>query len=163
MDKEKVFILMALQAWETYIKRADEFFHGLPEPQFGKEISPGRNTGTYLLGHLIAVHDRILPVLGLGETLFPALEEPFLNKPDKSGLSFPPVPELIRCWDAVNRKLAEGFRTMPQEDWFKRHASVSAEDFAKEPHRNKLNLVMNRTSHLAYHLGQLALLKEKKG
>ena len=33
------------------------------------------------------------------------------------------------------------------------------EDFIKEPHRNKLNVLLTRTTHLAYHAGQLALLK----
>jgi hypothetical protein len=32
---------------------------------------------------------------------------------------------------------------------------------AKEPHRNKLNLLMNRTNHLSYHLGQLVLLQQQ--
>ena len=33
------------------------------------------------------------------------------------------------------------------------------EDFIKEPHRNKLNIILTRTTHLSYHTGQLALLK----
>ncbi len=39
-------------------------------------------------------------------------------------------------------------------------AAVTAEDFAREPHRNKLNIVLNRTGHVSYHLGQLVLLKK---
>lgn len=42
-----------------------------------------------------------------------------------------------------------------------KHSAVSEEDFAKEPHRNKLNLLLNRTNHLSYHHGQLVFLKEK--
>ena len=38
---------------------------------------------------------------------------------------------------------------------------VSAEDFAKEPHRNKLNLIINRTNHQNTHYGQLIYLKPK--
>jgi hypothetical protein len=30
---------------------------------------------------------------------------------------------------------------------------------AKEPTRNKLSVLLNRTSHVAYHLGQLILAK----
>ncbi len=37
--------------------------------------------------------------------------------------------------------------------------TVSDEDFEKEPHRNKLNIIVTRTSHLSYHTGQLILLK----
>jgi hypothetical protein len=36
-------------------------------------------------------------------------------------------------------------------DWFSRHMLVSPEDFAKEPHRNKLNVIINRTNHMANH------------
>lgn len=50
---------------------------------------------------------------------------------------------------------------MKAEDWFMRHTAISEENFASEPHRNKLNIVMNRTSHLSYHLGQLVYLIKK--
>ena len=45
------------------------------------------------------------------------------------------------------------------EGWLERHTAVSAEAFEKEPHRNKLNIIVSRSHHMAYHLGQLALLK----
>jgi hypothetical protein len=158
MDRNQLFIKMTLDGWKLYIKRADEFFKKSSEEQLSKEIAPGRNTGIYLLGHLTCVHDKILPILGLEDMLYPQLEKPFLSSPDKSGQEFPPLKELLHCWNAVNLKLEEGFHAMPEESWFQRHNSVSVEDFAKEPHRNKLNLVLNRTNHLAYHLGQLRLL-----
>jgi hypothetical protein len=36
---------------------------------------------------------------------------------------------------------------------------VSEEDFAKEPHRNRFTLLLSRTGHLAFHLGQVVLVK----
>jgi hypothetical protein len=159
MDNNQLFIKMTLMGWETYIKRADDFFKSKSEDQLSKEIAAGRNTGIYLLGHLITVHDKMFPVLGLGDMLYPQLEKPFLSSPDKSGLEFPPLKELIEDWNQVNKKLEEGFSAMPEKSWFQRHNLVSEEDFAKEPYRNKLNLVLNRTNHIAYHLGQLRLQK----
>ena len=50
---------------------------------------------------------------------------------------------------------------MQPEDWFTKHSAISAEDFAKEPHRNKLNILINRTVHQGYHMGQLAYLVKK--
>jgi hypothetical protein len=44
------------------------------------------------------------------------------------------------------------------EEWLTKHNSVSAEDFAKEPHRNKLSVLISRAMHQAYHGGQIALL-----
>jgi DinB superfamily len=159
MDNKQLFIKMGLLGWETYFKRLDELFKKFSEAQFMSEIAPGRNRGIYLLGHLISVHDRILPVLGLGNELYPQLEKPFLSSPDKSGLEFPSLKELLEYWTEVNQKLADGFKGMTDDQWFQRHSSVSAEDFAKEPHRNKLNIILNRTDHMAYHLGQLRLIK----
>jgi short-subunit dehydrogenase len=42
-------------------------------------------------------------------------------------------------------------------DWAQKHTHVSAEDFAANPHRNRLSILLSRTSHVAYHLGQTAL------
>jgi hypothetical protein len=39
------------------------------------------------------------------------------------------------------------------------HVYFSFADFEQEPHRNKLNMLLNWTGHLAYHFGQVALLK----
>jgi hypothetical protein len=52
--------------------------------------------------------------------------------------------------------------TLQPAEWFNRHTVVSEADFEKEPHRNKLNLLINRTNHLSYHLGQLIYLKPRK-
>lgn len=71
----------------------------------------------------------------------------------------PSITELKEKLHAVNTKLSSHFQTIPVEEWFTRHTSVSAEDFAKEPHRNKLNVVINRTNHMANHIGQMLLLK----
>jgi hypothetical protein len=49
---------------------------------------------------------------------------------------------------------------MKPQDWLGRHTAVSEEDFQKEKHRNKLNVLISRTNHAGYHLGQLVYLKE---
>jgi hypothetical protein len=49
-------------------------------------------------------------------------------------------------------------KTLSTEDWLSRHTAVSEEDFAKEPHRNKLNILVSRTTHLAGHTGQMVYL-----
>jgi len=38
-----------------------------------------------------------------------------------------------------------------------RHTAVSEEDFEREPHRNRFTVLLGRTTHLAYHLGQATL------
>jgi len=160
MTQEQVFVKMALNGWESTIKRTDALFKGLDDGALSKEIAPGRNRGIYLLGHLTAVHDAMPVILGLGERKYPELENIFLTNPDKSGLDMPSIPTLREYWAETNDRLAGLFTKVPSGDWFNKHESVSPEDFAKEPYRNKLNVLLGRTQHLASHLGQLVLLKK---
>jgi hypothetical protein len=62
-------------------------------------------------------------------------------------------------WNKQNALLEGKFNAATAEEWFEKHTAVSDEDFSKEPYRNKLNIIITRTSHLQYHSGQLALLK----
>ncbi|MDP4262574.1 MAG: DinB family protein [Bacteroidota bacterium] len=157
--QEKLFIKMVLAAWNTQNSSLTKWLESLSAEQLSKEIAPGKNTGIYLLGHLIAVSDSMLPILDFGEKLYPQLENVFIKNPDKSGLEKPTVAELKKYLEAVNEKLGSHIQSTTDMEWFERHMAVSEGDFAKEPHRNKLNIIINRTSHLAYHLGQMALLK----
>jgi uncharacterized damage-inducible protein DinB len=159
ISDRKLFIKMALSAWQSYNDRLTKFVNEIAEEQLLKEISPGKNTAKYLFGHLIAVNDNLLPLFGLGSQLYPELGKIFLETPDKSGLAFPSTTQLKQYWHDVNSKLTVEFSKMSTDDWFSKHASVSAEDFAKEPHRNKLNVILNRTNHQSYHLGQMILIK----
>jgi hypothetical protein len=155
----ELFIKMVIDEWNKQNKNFDKLLSVLTELQLSKEIAPGKNTGVYLTGHLVAISDAMLPLLGLADKLFPQLENIFIRNPDKSGLEKPSVGYLKECLQAVNDKLTQHFHSMQPAEWFERHMAVSEEDFVKEPHRNKLNVVINRSNHMSYHLGQLALLK----
>lgn len=161
MPNQQDFIIkLALDAWNGQLNRADKFFNAHTDEQLQNEVAPGKNTGVYLLGHLTAVHDAMLPLLDLGEKLYPGLEKTFITNPDKSGLEKPSVRELRNNWQEVNKTLSQKLSGYTIEDWLQKHTVVSEEDFAKEPHRNKLNVLFSRTNHIAYHLGQLAFLKD---
>ena len=70
----------------------------------------------------------------------------------------PPSADVIKKdWNEVNGKLRDGFARFSTADWLQKHASVSEEDFAKEPDRNRFAILLSRTNHLSYHLGQAAL------
>ena len=158
-DPKELFVKMVIMTWDTHIDRVNKLLNELTDEQLTAETATGRNTGIYLLGHLTAVHDRMIPLLGVGERLFPQLDDLFVTSPDKSGLPIPSVPELKKCWNETNTALTRYFISMKTDDWFTKHNAVSEQDFAREPHRNKLNIVINRTNHLSYHLGQLIYLK----
>jgi len=156
-----IFIKMAISAWDSYNGRVTKLLATLTDEELLAETAPGRNTGIYLVGHLVAVSDGLFPILGFGERLYPELDKIFLESPDKSGHQMPSITELKEFWNKVNSKLSDHISKMPADEWFARHNNVSEADFSKEPHRNKLNIILNRTSHTSYHLGQLAYLAKK--
>jgi len=159
MSKETLVIKMIHDAWKMQIGRANKLINELSDEQLLGEVAPGRNTGLYLLGHLVAVHDAMMPLLGLGDLKYPNLDIIFLKNPDKSGLQKPSASEIRKAWTDVNEVLSAAISKLSEEQWFQRHTSVSPEDFEKEPHRNRLNILISRTNHLAYHIGQLIFLK----
>jgi hypothetical protein len=100
----------------------------------------------------------MLILLDMGEKIYPALHEPFLQRPDKAIADLPSPSELRSLWAKQCSILEEKFSKLSAADWFEKHSAVSAADFVNEPHRNKLNILLTRTTHLTYHTGQLALL-----
>ena len=159
MATTELFVKMIFDRWNASIKNWDTLLNELSDETLQKEIAPGKNRGIYLLGHLIAVHDDMLILLGMGEKRYPELHEPFLNAADKAISQIPTASALRDFWTKQCEVLKQKFENLKPEEWFEKHTAVSAEDFSKEPHRNKLNIILTRTTHLQYHLGQLQLLK----
>jgi DinB family protein len=156
-NHEELFLAGALQAWKTNLERAEKLFFALTPEQLGEEIAPGKNRLIYLWGHLTAVHDAMLPLLGFGPRLHQELDVPFISKADKTVPTLPSAEEVKRSWNEVNGKLREGFAKLRAADWLQKHAAVSEEDFAKDPLRNRFAILLSRTNHLSYHLGQATL------
>jgi len=159
MEPQQMLVKMALQSWDAEVKKMSAVFDGLSDEHIQEAIAPGRNRAIYLLGHMTAVHDRMLPLLGFGDRLYPHLDEPFINNPDKVITDLPPVQELRNNWRHVNVLLKEHFQELGATEWLQRHMNVSDEDFVHEPHRNKMSVLLSRTNHMASHMGQLALMK----
>jgi hypothetical protein len=149
------------EVWDGQNSRLSELLYELSDEQLQNEVSPGRNTGVYILGHLAAVNDAMIPLLGFGERRFPFLEDAFFKNPQSADIERPSAGELRRVWADLLGVLRENFDRLSADDWFNRHTAVSEEEFADEPHRNRINVLISRTNHLSYHLGQLALLKNK--
>jgi DinB superfamily len=157
MTIEESIVRSAVHAWKQNVDRADKLFSGLSEQQLLNEVAPGRNRLVYIWGHLIAVHDGMLPLLDLGPRLHPDLDAPFLKGTDKEIAEIPPAADLKRRWDEVNARLIAGFDAFTAADWTRKHTVVSDADFAANPLRNRLSILLSRTSHIAYHLGQAVL------
>ena len=154
----ELLIKMITDSWQKQINATNKIFDNLSDEELLHEVAPGRNRGIYLLGHLTAVHDRMLPLLRFEEAKYPELKAIFLDAPDKAVEAIPSAPQLRQQWKEVNEALYNHINNVAAEDWFTRHANISEEDFIKEPHRNRLNVLLDRTIHLSNHRGQLLLL-----
>lgn len=158
---EQALVTAAVNSWKLNIERADRIFSPLSEEQLLKEVAPGKNRLIYLWGHLTAVHDRMLPLLVLGPRLHPEYDALFLTSPDKASPTLPTATEIKKAWDHVNGTLLAGFERLSPTDWLEKHGSVSDEDFAKDPLRNRFSVLLNRTTHVSFHLGQTALIPKR--
>ena len=157
MGNEDSCVVVGLKVWKSQIDRADKLFRSLSSDDVLREIAPGKNRLLYLWGHLTAIHDAMLPLLGMGERLYPEFDVAFVSNPDKSQAAIPSHEQVLQASNAVNGELSKGFEKMSWSDWLQRHAAVSAEDFAKDASRNRFAILLSRTNHLSYHLGQAVL------
>ena len=155
----ELFVKMVTDSWGGQLIATNKIFDNLSDEELTHEVSPGRNRGIYLLGHLTAVHDLMLPLLRFDAAKYPELRSVFLNSPDKAVDAIPSALQLRQQWKDVNETLSNHIKNLPADDWFTRHSNISEEDFIKEPHRNRLNVLLDRTIHLSNHRGQLLLLK----
>jgi hypothetical protein len=157
MTNDEKLAAGAIAAWKNNLERADKLFTGLDAQALEKEVSPGRNRLIYLWGHLTATNDRMLSLLGIAERIHPEFDEIFLSSPDRSA-ELPAIGVMREWWGEVNTKLNDGIAKFTPEDWLEKHTAVSEADFAREPLRNRFAILLNRTNHLAYHLGQTAFV-----
>jgi hypothetical protein len=162
MSAETSFIDLALRNWKATVQREDGFFGELSEEQLQQEVAPGKNRLIYIWGHLTAFNDALLPLLGLGERVYPELDAMFITNPDRRFEKTLSGKELKRIWDETNVALWAAFSKLPPSEWLERHTAVSKEDFLREPHRNRFTVLLGRTGHVAYHLGQAMLAKHVK-
>jgi hypothetical protein len=159
VTNEELLSIAALNSWKLVISRFDQSLASLTDAQLQKQVAPGKNRLFYLVGHLTAVHDRLFPLLGIGERLHPELDEPYLTNPDRTLTDPVSASDLRKAWTEVNSKLTAALEKFKPQDWLQKHADVSDEDFAKEPTRNRLAVVMSRTNHASFHSGQAVLAK----
>jgi len=157
VNSAQVMVDAAVDSWKTNVGRANKIFAGLTDEQFQQSVAPGRNRIIYLLGHLTAVHDRMLPLLRVGERLHPELDEIFISQPDRAVPSLPATGDLKSSWTAVNDSLLQKIEALSPDQWLERHEAVTAEDFAGAPTRNRFAVLLSRTNHASFHVGQIIL------
>jgi hypothetical protein len=157
---KELLVKMVVSSWEAQNERVNKLISSLTDEELLTEVATNRNRGIYILGHLAAVNDNMLPLLGFGEKVHPHLYKIFIENPDKA-VETPTIADVKKYWNEINTKLTARIKETDADEWFTRHNSVSDEDFAKEPHRNKLSILVSRANHASYHLGQLTFLTKR--
>jgi hypothetical protein len=133
MTNEEVLGITLLNSRKLVMSRFDKTLGDLTDEQLQQQVAPGKNRVFYLLGDLTTLHDRMFPLLGLGDRLHPELDDTYIE---------------------VNNKLTAAFTGFALQDWLKKHAAVSEEDFVNDPERNQLAFAISRTNHASYHSGR---------
>ena len=155
----ELFVTTLVASWKQNIHRLDERLAPLNDEQLQKQVAPNKNRIFYLLGHLTAVHDRMLPLLGIGDRLHPELDNAYITNPDKTIADPLSAADLKKAWNEVNAAVTSAVEKYSADDWLKKHTAVSDEDFAQNPSRNRLAVFLSRTNHASFHTGQMALTK----
>jgi len=159
MTLETSLIDSALRNWRSNVDRAGKLFGNLSEEQLLQEVAPGKNRVIYLWGHLTAFNDALIPLLGFGARIHPKLDLMFVSNPDRTVPTILLGEDLKIIWQETSQLLWTGFSKLSVAEWLQKHAGVSEEDFLREPHRNRFTILLGRTAHIAYHLGQAKLLE----
>ncbi len=147
INQEQLIVKTALKSWDTTIGRISQLLENLSEEQLTKEIAPDKNRGIYIIGHLLATHDALNEILGIGERARRDLDGAFVQNSDNPKSQAISVSTLKTHWNDVHQNLSNRFQEMPAGAWLQRHEAMTDEDFTTDPARNKLAVLMNRTNH----------------
>lgn len=153
----ELLVTNVVASWKQIVDRLTERFLRLDEEQLEKQVAPNKNRLFYLLGHLTAVHDRMLPLLGIGDRLHPELDQAYITNPDGTISDPLNAPDLKKAWSEVNAAITSAVEEFSVDDWLKKHTAVSDEEFLKNPTRNRLAVFLSRTNHASFHTGQIVL------
>ena len=121
----ELFVKMAIDAWTRELNATSALLEKLTDEQLMTEVAPSRNRGIYLVGHLIAEHDLLMPLLRFQPALHPELKPPFIDAPDRTIAELPALSKLRAQWKTVHDTLMEHIDRLPAEEWFTRHANIS--------------------------------------
>ena len=150
-------IEICLLQWTAYNTRMQKMMDALGDEKFSAPVSPNGNSPSWLFGHLADTDDKLLELFGIKTRLFPELEKIYHHERGANQTGHLSKAELTTKWKAITAELDKTFKSWSDGDWMSRHTAVSEEEFKKEPHRNKLNVMLSRVSHKASHLGQVAM------
>jgi len=146
---------ICLLQWDVYNRRMQKAFEAISDENFNKPIVKGGNSPSWLLGHLADTDDALLELFGIRSRVFPELATIYHHERGTNQTGHLSKEDLNAKWKTIIAELDRAFKSMSESEWHGRHMAVSEDDFKKEPHRNKLNVMLSRVTHKASHLGQI--------
>jgi uncharacterized damage-inducible protein DinB len=132
-------------------------FESISDENYNKPVVPNGNSPSWLLGHLVDADDSLFELFGIGGRMHPELKTIYHHERGANQTGHLSKSELMTKWKSISAELDKAFKSWKESDWMSRHTAVNEEDFKKEPHRNRLNVMLSRVGHKASHLGQIAM------
>ncbi len=159
---ENIISKKYLQQYELMVGWINETLSGLSDEDFKTELSPGKNHGVWILGHLIVSDDDFSLYMGKGDLLYPELAEVFgQGSKIQSPENYPSVGDLKARWDRVYLKNKKIYSELIDSEFDEAHALVK--DPESDFFKTKGRVIMAWQLHQMYHNGQLGVILSKKG
>lgn len=146
-DQARLFTRIALNTWKATVGRFDDIVAASSDEELEREVTPGKSRLFYLIGHLTALHDRLLPVLGLGDRRHAELDEEFGEERDAHRATALSPRRVRQLWNEVNASLLASMERLTPEEWLEKPA-VAVES-------NRLSVLLDWTDHVSLHSTQI--------
>ena len=140
----------------------DMYLKALTDEELAHSIIEGRNSGVFVLGHLVASDDTLTEYLGAGPMLYPELQRFAQSSIIIPVSECPPASELRTMWKAVCDKNDLALAHMRDDDLDQPHAMIEG-NVEDDYFKTKERVITNWIFHQLHHAGQLALLLGKHG
>lgn len=134
---------------------------GVTQEESLAQPQPGGNCLNWVVGHLVAIYDKVLPLLGqepvMGEGAMERYDRgsPPLRDPAEAM----PLEKLLAAWDEASRRADAGLAGLTTEDMDRRAPFSPGGD----PDETMRSLVATVVFHQSYHAGQTGVLRRIAG
>jgi len=159
---ENKIVKKFLEQYIMMVEWVNNYINPLSDKEFEMELSPGKNHGKWILGHLITSEDDFSHYMGKGDFLFPEYQELFgqgskLQSPDK----YPDVSKLKEQWKEVFEKNKKIYENLSDDELDEIPENLSGGMGSYFTTKGKV--IMAWQLHQMYHGGQLSVLASRAG
>ena len=150
-EQARLFTRIALNTWKATVGRFDDIVAASTDEDLEREVTVGQNRLSYLIGHLTTLHDRLLPLLGLGDRQHTEFDAEFSDERDAHRAIDLSASRLREAWNDVNAALVAGMERLTPEQWLEKASTLTD--------ASRLSVLLNWTSHVSQHSGQIRLTR----